>query len=114
MQEDAYVKAVLRKCACLSESGLWVRDKVRYRAWLSNFDDGEQAVAAVLLDNFVYFSDELTDRLLRGAFARLRASLGSRVDDAVFAPVESEDPKPTDSGNIMCRKLRQQLPPPSG
>jgi hypothetical protein len=74
-------------------------------------------LAAVLLDNFLFYSERASDRLLVAAYRRLEDDVllgrlpiqGDRqqfLDSLVFTPVEGEVPRPTDSGNPICRKLR--------
>jgi len=122
MRDDVFIKDVLARCDALKSSGLWpVEPKVRPRAWLNNFDPDDRWLAAMLLDRFTFYNDALTDRLLLSAFSSLadglpkgptapgRAELVAALDDAVFTPVEGEDPNRTDSGNFLCRKARQLL-----
>jgi hypothetical protein len=73
------------------------------------------------LEQFDYYDDRLTDRLLVAAYNSLadglpkgpkapsRDQLLSTLPDAVFTPVEGETPNRTDSGNLLCRKARQLL-----
>ncbi|MGA4338344.1 phosphoribosyltransferase-like protein [Ralstonia nicotianae] len=117
MRSDQYIETVLEKCSALMAAGLWRREPaVRPRAWLSNFDDEDQAVAAVLLDHFTYFASSAVDQMLLSLYRQLRDGLISNMgieraiatlDSAVFTSVEGEDPNVTDSGNLFCRKLRQ-------
>jgi hypothetical protein len=93
---------------------------LRPRAWLNNFSEPDSLTAAVLLDQFVYYSDRLTDHIFRAAMAPLVQHFGARdkgialtwsavetfLASAMFTPVEGETPNPTDSGPLMCRKLR--------
>ncbi|MBL8802966.1 MAG: hypothetical protein JNN27_13265 [Planctomycetes bacterium] len=85
---------------------------------MDNFQShDDQLVAATLLDNFVFFSDRATNHLLANAYYRLEDELltGSlsfagglhpTTSSLWFTPVEGEQPRPTDSGNALCRKLR--------
>jgi len=119
MRPDLYVNAVLAKCEALKSSGLWEGEHaVNPRAWLNNFKDDEKTIAAVILDNFVYYSNRSVDHLLISAFVSLRDNLvGEKgqgaADDlfrrAVFTRVDGEWRRPTDSGNLFCRKARQAL-----
>lgn len=119
MRADIYVEGVLAKCESLKKSGLWAPEpRLRPAAWLSNFsDEKDRVLAAVLLDNFVFYSDRASNRLLVSAYQRLEDDIllgriqsggdpESFLERLVFTPVEGEDPRPTDSGNPMCRKLR--------
>ena len=125
LRSDVYVKEVLGKYDVLKKSGFWPAEPLlRPRAWLANFEPGDKHIAAMLLDSFTYFDDKLTDRLLaasynsigddfpKGPAAPARQELVSAVGDAVFTPVLGERPNPTDSGNLICRKLRQVVDVP--
>lgn len=122
MRVDLYVESVLAKCEALKNNGLWAPEpRLRPAAWLANFiDDQERLIAAILLDNFIFYSDRSSDRLLAAAFNRfeddvLLGRLASNCDsqsfmrDLVFTPVEGQDPGPTDSGKTLCRKLRDLI-----
>ncbi len=122
MQADTYINSVLAKCSSLQDSHFWPPEpRIRPRAWLTNFPPDDQLAAAVLLDNFVFYADHLTDRLLRAAMAPVAQLLTGRDKTiqasimhcdqllrlASFTPVEGEAPSPADSGNLVCRKIRQ-------
>lgn len=120
MRSDVYINEVLSKYEALKKSGLWPAEPLlRPRAWLENFEVGDKHAAALLLDHFTYFDDKLTDRLLESAFNTIGDGrpkgpavpdakvLNSAITDAVFTPVLGEKPNPTDSGNLMSRKVRQ-------
>jgi hypothetical protein len=119
VRADMYVQAVLKKCELFSACSLWSREpQVRPRAWLNNFEETERPVAAVLLDHFVFFGAEATNYMLASTLRRLGAQVReSRGKDdldrftrnAVFTPVLGEDPNPTDSGALFCRKVRQVI-----
>ena len=121
MQAAAYIDAVLAKCDSLQDARFWPPEPLlRPRAWLHNFAAPENLVAAVLLDQFVYYSDHLTDHVLCAAMSRLVQTFGGRdasiaeaqadfdhfLSRAAFTPIEGEVPNPTDSGPLICRKIR--------
>jgi len=113
-----YIESVLAKCDALRKNGLWSHPpKLRPQAWLDNFTGQDRLMAAILLDNFVFCSSRTSDRLLVAAYDRLEDDLLLRrvpiagatpdlLERCVFTPVEGEDPRPTDSGKTLCRKLR--------
>lgn len=114
MRKDVFLEEVISKCEVLKLSGVWACEpKLRPRAWLDNFDAEDKNIAALLLDRFIYYSDEHTNSLLLAAFH----SLGSidtpeilpKLNDAKFTLVTGETPNPTDSGYAICRKVRQLL-----
>jgi hypothetical protein len=120
MRPDLYIESVLAKCEALKRSGIWAPEpKLRPSAWLDNFkDDNERLIAAVLLDNFIFYSDRAADRLLLSAFDRLEDDVltgaisfpgrtgADLLRELIFTPVEGEKPRPTDSGKALCGKLR--------
>ena len=120
VRADLYVESVLAKCDALKRSGIWAPEpKLRPRAWLGNFnDDNERLIAAVLLDNFIFYSERAADQLLVAAFDTLEDALLSGdlsfsgvtaadfLRDAVLTPIEGETPRPTDSGKALCGRLR--------
>jgi hypothetical protein len=117
MRPDLYIRNVLEKCGSLKRAGVWANEsRIRPTAWLSNFDESEQPIAAVLLDHFVFASAAAVDRMLLSGYRAMRDRMvrchGKDVAkailrDAVFTAVEGEDPNVTDSGNLFCRKIRQ-------
>lgn len=122
MRGDAYVNSVLERCDLLRRAGLWPSEShLRPREWLHNFDEADRTVAASLLENFQFYNQRMTDRLLlasyygladEGVRAKLiptHSELDRVLQTAVFCPVEGENPNVTDSGNVMCRKARQLL-----
>jgi hypothetical protein len=122
MRDDVLIDDVLAKCDVLKRAGFWPTEpKMRPRAWLNCFDKQDRAVAATLLDRFVYYNSRTTDALLiaayrsigdgmlKGPTAPTSHALAAALDTAVFTPVRGEHPNPTDSGNYLCRKARQLL-----
>lgn len=122
MRSDVLVEEVLTKCDVLKQVGLWPSEPtIRPRAWLDNFDDEDKGLAAYLLDKFTFYNQQLTDALLvasyhsigdglpKGPNALAADDLVKSLESAVFTPVLGENPNPTDSGNLLCRKARQIL-----
>jgi hypothetical protein len=119
MLADLYVESVLAKCEALKNGGIWATEPhIRPSAWLDNFSDPqERLLAAILLDNFVFYSDRASARLLASAYYRFEddvilgriANTGAAqafLDALVFTPVEGEHPRPTDSGKTLYKRLR--------
>jgi hypothetical protein len=122
VRSDVLVQEVLAKCDVLKRAGLWLPEPlIRPRAWLSNFEEYDQSIAAQLLDKFTFYNARFTDALLvasyhsigdgmpKGPNAPPCRDLVRALDSAVFTPVRGERPNPTDSGNLLCRKARQLL-----
>ena len=123
MRDDVLVSYVENKCEVLKRSRIWLSEpRMRPSAWLGNFDDCDKQLAAKLLNNFVFCNDQTTNNLLRSSWNSLadglpkgpsapskRDLLRAIESNAVFTPVEGENPNPTDSGNFICRKVRQVL-----
>lgn len=119
MRSDMYVNSVLEKCKLFGDCNLWSSEpKVRPKAWLQNFDEEERPIAAVLLDHFIFFGAIAVDQMLLTGFRRLQArirqfggeeALNDFSRQVIFTAVCGEDPNPTDSGPMFCRKVRQLL-----
>lgn len=122
MRSDIFQEEVLEKCAALKAARIWLPEPdLRPRAWLENFEKSDRPIAAVLLDRFNFYSDAMTEKLLVAAYQSLadglpkgptaptRDVLVAALGDAVFTRVDAEKPRPTDSGNLFCRKARQIL-----
>ena len=112
MRSDIYINEVVSKCEVLVKSGLWDdHEKLRVRGWLNNFDESDKYIAAKLLDRFIYYSNRHTDSLLKAAYNSIGAehdkSLCSMLESVIFTPITGEVPNPTDSGHLICRKVRQ-------
>ncbi|MEP0175528.1 MAG: hypothetical protein ABJH28_06425 [Paraglaciecola sp.] len=123
MRRDVYINEVLSKCQAMKACGLWTKEpKIRPRAWLDNFDEIDKEIAAILLDNFIYYNAEHTDALLKSAYHSISTvfsekkdkSVADILDDFVFTIVTGENPNLTDSGHHFIRRLRQlfQIPQP--
>lgn len=122
MRADLFVKNVLAKCEALKAAGFWPAEpRMRPRAWLQSFDEADRPIAAVLLDRFQYYNDLQTEALLKAAFHAIgdgrvaermnltQTEVNALLANAVFTRVDGERPRPTDSGNLFCRKARQVL-----
>lgn len=123
VRDDTYIEQIRERCRDLLKARLWTADTpaMRPNTWLNNFDEDERALVAALLDCFVFLPETHADSLLRRAFRKLISArfadgtyatlADARVwlSQVVFTPIEGERPKPVDSGNAMCRKLRQLL-----
>ena len=122
----SYLNRIKLKTEALARAGIWPSNdpgRVRPNSWLGNFTASEEEIAAALIDVFVYFSDEQVTQLLRRALTRLFQKFGGpdrSIEDrkhritnllsrTLFVPVEGESPNPTDSGNYLCRCVRQTL-----
>jgi len=105
---DIYASRVLRKCEALKKAGFWDREpRIQFRSWLNNFPEEDQPLAIQLLDKLIYYSDPMVDQMLITAAKHLPADLKSHR--TFIVPVSGEEPNPTDSGYLFCRKARQLL-----
>lgn len=122
VREDLVKREVLARCEALKAASFWCPEpKLRPRAWLHNFDSGDQLFASLLLEKFNFYSAALTDALIAAAFHSIgdglskgpaapgRDQLIKSLATAVFTPVRGERPNPSDSGYLLCRKARQIL-----
>ena len=122
----SYLNRIKLKGEALARAGIWPSNdpgRVRPNSWLGNFSNGEVEIAAALVDVFVYFSDEQVTQLLRRALTQLfqkfagtdrsvegrKNRIVNQLSRTLFVPVEGEIPNPTDSGNYICRRVRQTL-----
>lgn len=115
---------VLHEADFLAQAAVWpMSDRINPRAWLNNFRDDEVPYALDLLRSFVYFSEGMSEVLLRSAVQRLgqevldfnaaphvvASAWRGFVDGLVVVPVRGEDPNPTDSGFAYVRSARNAL-----
>ena len=122
----SYLHRITLKGEALARAGIWPSNdpgRVRPNPWLGNFTAADQPIAAALVDVFVYFPDAHVHQLMCRALTRLFQSFAGtdrscenrkhRIVDhlsrTLFVPVEGEVPSPADSGNYMCRVVRQTL-----
>lgn len=91
--------------------------------WLANFKDDDKTVALALLDSFLYFSSELTSKILASEFHRLsevvcpfdmhpqqrRSAWRTFRSRVVVSYPTDEEPGATDSGRSYLRKARGVL-----
>lgn len=99
---------------------LWpLADELNYEQWLSNFADGEeQLIAQHILDFFIYFPDGLINQMMSTVIGKcgyyFKQQRGSWSDadfksNCWYSFIPGEDQKPTDSGHLFTRKLRDVL-----
>jgi hypothetical protein len=116
---------VLQRCSYFATVGLWPTpgDGLDPKAWLSNFEPGEQHHALYLLNAYLFFSDRIVDRLFVEAFQSLSRIVGDPCDhgnivrdrwraffeDAIVVPVQGEVPSLADSGLLFARRARNLL-----
>ncbi|MCK6144956.1 phosphoribosyltransferase-like protein [Prevotella intermedia] len=91
-----------------------------FENWLENFQDqGEKELAAHILKQFIYFSDDIIDQMLRvvvgrcGYFFMKNNSTWNHKsfkEKCWYSFIQGENPNDaTDSGYIFTRKLREVL-----
>ena len=122
----SYLNRIKLKGEALARARIWPSNdpgKVRSQSWLSNFADSDAEIAAALIDVFVYFPAEQVNQLLCRTLTRLFQNFGGterscehrknritkQLSRTLFVPVEGERPSPADSGNYICRVVRQIL-----
>ena len=114
---------VLEKTEFMVNVRVWpLRNEFDPRRWLSNFNEDELFVAYHLLDQFMYFGEELLDAAFWAGFQRISMKLidinnpctldvrwQQFLSSVLVTPVQGEDDSIADSGRVFGRKARQVL-----
>lgn len=116
---------IIDERAYYSRIRLWagIPANIKTRAWLDNFEAVERPYALALLDSFLYFNTDLTDKLFTTAFHSLAAHVCSTTgvyaarksewlnfrSEVLITHPTGERPNATDSGYLFDRKARQLL-----
>lgn len=114
---------VIAKAEFLVNVRVWpLRSELDPHRWLANFEESELYVAVHLLDQFMYYGEELLDAAFFSGFQRISSSmldphrpidLGRRwqefLSSVLVTPVQGEDNNIADSGRVFGRKSRQVL-----
>ena len=113
---------VLKKCTFFRDVNLWPRTELLSpERWLKNFTEDETPLALHLLNAFQFFSEDLTRAMFDAALHAISGDLVTKhgpasqsvwrsfIDQVLVAPVEGEDPNPTDSGYGFARRARQYI-----
>lgn len=124
MKPEDYVDHVKAQCEALVRAQFWpLAPDTNPDAWLANFEGDDRVIAAIILQQFVLFSERTCVALMRRAFFHLLQSVASHELDrtkrqkrmqeflatAFFCPIEGETPNVTDSGPALCRMLRKAI-----
>lgn len=97
---------------------MWSPDHIYPIEWLNNFNNEELIMAKLLLKNFLFFSNKVTDSLLLSSIHSISNIIPSNkrrlrwngfLNTCYISYVTGETPNPTDSGYIFARKLRQNM-----
>ena len=102
------------------ETQLWpLADDLNYEQWLDNFAEGEEKdIARRILDFFIYIPDKLINQMLATVIGKcgyyFKRQRGAWTDNDFktncwYSFVPGEELKPTDSGYVFNRKLRDKL-----
>lgn len=99
-----------------------LRKELDPHRWLSNFKEHEREVAVHILDQFMYFGEELLDAAFLAGFQRISMSLldpqhplglskrwEEFLSSVLVTPVSGELDSIADSGRVFGRKARQVL-----
>ena len=99
------------------ETQLWpLADVLNFEQWIENFAEGEeQDIAKRILDFFIYIPDRLINQMLAtvigkcGYYFKKERGIWSNDDfknNCWYSFIPGEELKPTDSGYVFNRKLR--------
>lgn len=99
---------------------LWpLAQDLNYEEWLNNFAEGEERdIAMRILDFFMFFPDNLINQMLATVigrcgyfFMRRRGGWSNEQfkNDCWYSFIPGEELRPTDSGALFMRKLRDNL-----
>ena len=99
------------------DTQLWpLADDLNYEKWLDNFADGEEKdIAQRILDFFIYIPDKLINQMLATVIGKcgyyFKGERGAWTDNDFktncwYSFIPGEEQKPTDSGHLFTRKLR--------
>lgn len=116
-------KAIRHRSDYLLDVQLWpLKRNVNPESWLNNFSVAEVPYAISLLENFLYFSDEILDHYFVDSFRALSQDFYLRdgptafwgewskfVTNARIIRVTGENPSDADSGYIFVRKARDLI-----
>ena len=113
-------QATLKQFKYYRDVRLWpLADDLNYEQWLNNFADGEEKnIALHILDFFIFFPDSLINQMLATVIGKcgyfFQRRRGSWDDDkfrtdCLYSFIPGEELKPTDSGYLFQRKLRDNL-----
>lgn len=101
------------------ETQIWPLAKdLNYEQWLENFSDGEKDIAKRILDFFIYIPDGFINQMLATVLGKcgyvFKKLLGSWSDNDFknncwYSFIPGEEMKPTDSGYLFNRKLRDNI-----
>ncbi len=112
---------VLTKCNFLAKHQFWPRKaRMDPEGWLGNFRPDDRRMASQLLNSFLYYSEELVDRMFASAVQGLSRDVTSSteslkdrrlewarfIDQTVFTFPTGEIPFAGDSGHLYVRRLR--------
>ncbi len=114
---------VLEKAEFMVNVRLWpLRSELDPNRWLLNFEKPELAVAVHLLDQFMYFGEEMLDAAFLAGFQRISMAILQQqqpsqlslkwkqfLSSVLVTPVRGETDNISDSGYVFGRKARQVL-----
>lgn len=103
--------------------GMWTASKIKAQSWLLNFTEEDRKLAQVLLKNFLFFSDVMTDSLFNSSIHNISNIISNSKNNnqsriqlwndflnrCYIVPIEGDTAHPTDSGNLFARKAKKNL-----
>ena len=122
MEYSIDFKRIMEKCSFFRNSQTWpVTAKIDYNGWLSNFDEEEKELAAIILDYFVFFSDSMIDELVNAAVCQASYAIKKKIAGWDYDKLYKEcwysympgTYRASESGHIFPRKLNKHLDIPT-
>lgn len=110
---------LLKKFEYYRETQIWPLSKyLNYEQWLENFEDEEQYIAKRILNYFIYIPDGFIEQMLATVLGKcgyvFKKRFGTWSDkdfkhNCWYSFIPGEEQKPTDSGYLFNRKLRDDI-----
>ena len=122
MEKSIEFKRTIEKCNFFRSSQAWpVTAKIDYNGWINNFSDDEKEIAAIILDFFVFFTDNMIDELVNAAVCQASYAIKKKIAGWNYGNLYTDcwysympgTYRASESGHIFPRKLNKRLDIPT-